>query len=176
MANVLFLRQEILEELESSNKGTISKDQILSLKNGQKYKLEAAVMIQTELSNNKDGKKYEGRIVTMDEVEKKGCDLYMQTIIVDDFAFNVTEGFRATLIKGKKKRVKKEDLEAKKLAEEKRKLKEMQEVLRQEKERFEKEKAKLKQKEIPDSFKDELTEVDFTKSEEDEVSDFILKF
>ena len=175
MANILFLRQEILEELEVSNKGTISKDQVLSLQNGLKYKLEAAIMIQTELSNNKAGKKYEGRIVTMREIEDKGCDLYMQTIIIDDFAFNVIEGFRAVLIKKKKNKVKKKlNTQSKNITEERKKIKKMQETLKKEKERFEQEKSKYK--DIPDSFKDEVTEIDFTKSEKDEVSDFILKF
>jgi CheY-like chemotaxis protein len=112
MANVLFIKHSVLETLEETKKGSVSSEQLLTLNNGAVYQLEAAIMLQTELSQNPDGKKYEGNIITYQEISDKNYDFYMDTIIIEDFAYSVDEGFKA-ILKYKKEIIKPKQEEVK---------------------------------------------------------------
>ncbi len=98
MSNILFIKQSLLEEVESNKQGNLSIDRILTLKNGLSYRLEPAVLIGEELANNKKGDTYKGLILTEDEIKERGYDLYMDTIIIKDYVFKITDGFKATLV------------------------------------------------------------------------------
>ncbi len=94
---VIFLKYSLLEELESTNKGNVSAEQILTLINKKKYKLEEAVIFKEKL-DGVSNKNLVGTIITISEVETLGYDLYMDTVIVGESAYRVEEGFKGTLI------------------------------------------------------------------------------
>lgn len=94
---VIFLKYSLLEELESTNKGNVSAEQILTLINKKKYNLEEAVIFKEKLDGNSN-KNLVGTILTISEVNNKGYDLYMDTVIIGDCVYRVVEGFKGTLV------------------------------------------------------------------------------
>jgi len=94
---VIFIRYSLLEELEATNKGNVSSEQILTLVNKKKYKLEEAVIFKEKLEGDTSDN-FVGKIITISEMEKKGYDLYMDTVIINNSVYRVEEGFKGTLI------------------------------------------------------------------------------
>jgi len=94
---IIFLKYSLLEEIEMSKKGNLDSDQILTLINKKKYKLEEAVIFKEKLEGE-PLKSLVNEIITIKDIEESGYDLYMDTVIVDDTAYRVEEGFKGTLI------------------------------------------------------------------------------
>ena len=63
----------------------------------KKYKLEEAVIFKEKLEGN-NNENLVGKIITISEIEDKGYDLYMDTVIINDAAYRVEEGFKGTLL------------------------------------------------------------------------------
>jgi hypothetical protein len=93
---IIFLKYSLLEELEATNKGNVSADKVLTLVNSKKYQLEEAVIFKAVLEGN--NQELLNKILTNKEIEEKGYDMYMDTIIVDDTVYQVEEGFKGILI------------------------------------------------------------------------------
>jgi len=94
---IIFLKYSLLEELETTKKGNVSVEQVLTLVNKKKYQLEEAVVFKEKLEG-KSGNDLVGKIIAISEIETLGYDLYMDTIIVGECVYRVEEGFKGTLI------------------------------------------------------------------------------
>jgi len=101
---IIFIKYSLLEELEATNKGNLDSNQILTLINKKKYQLEEAVIFKEKLEGS-PLKNLVNEIITINDIETLGYDLYMDTVIVEETAYKVEEGFKGTLITEKKPKV-----------------------------------------------------------------------
>jgi len=97
---IIFLKYALLEEIEISKKGNLDSNQVLTLINKKQYKLEEAVIFKEKLEGE-PSKSLVNEIITIKNIEDFGYDLYLDTVIVDDTAYRVEEGFKGTLIEAK---------------------------------------------------------------------------
>ena len=101
---IIFIKYSLLEELEATNKGNLDSNQILTLINKKKYQLEEAVIFKEKLEGS-PLKNLVNEIITINDIETLGYDLYMDTVIVEETVYKVEEGFKGTLITEKKPKV-----------------------------------------------------------------------
>ncbi len=94
---IIFLKYALLEELEMTKKGNVSANQVLTLVNNKKYKLQEAIIFR-EIIEGETEKSLVNQVMTMEDLANKGYDFYMNTVIIDNCAYRVEEGFKGVLI------------------------------------------------------------------------------
>ena len=96
--NKIFIKNDLLENLERSKKGILGSDLKLKLENGLTYQLVPAVKFKERLAG-KSHENLEGKFFTYEELSVYKYDIYMDTAIIDDeTVYSFEEGFSGTLI------------------------------------------------------------------------------
>ena len=97
--NLIFLNEKIMAELKRTKKGKI-KDGVLELINKVSYKIKPAVYITEALvdSGNIDLK---GFVLTEEELEQRGYELFGENIVAETDVFKVVKGMKGYLVGGK---------------------------------------------------------------------------
>jgi len=101
--NKIFIKNDLLENLERSEKGVLGKDLKLKLTNGLTYQLTPAVKFKERVIGD-SVKNLDGKFFTYEELSIYNYDIYMDTAIIDDSTvYSFDEGFSGILLTEDKK-------------------------------------------------------------------------
>ncbi len=97
--NIVFLNLDIMEALRATKKGFV-KDNVLHLINKNTYKIFPAVYI-TEAIMSDGNIDLKGFVLTEEELEDRGYELYEENLVAEASVFKVIRGFKGYLSSGK---------------------------------------------------------------------------
>ncbi len=90
----IFISQEILDSLFAEGKADLEGDKLtIHSRQDQEYKLVPAFKFLFVADGTEDQHGMVGKIYAKDELEKTGCDIYMDSAIVHDVPYQVEPGF-----------------------------------------------------------------------------------
>jgi hypothetical protein len=90
----IFITQQVLDTLFSEGKASLDGDRLTILsKKDSVYKLSPAYKFLYVVDNARDVGKMVGKIFTTKELEKIKADIYMDSILVNEVAYQVETGF-----------------------------------------------------------------------------------
>lgn len=108
--NRLFWSQETMDEWLVEEKATI-KDDILVLQNEPiKYKLSQAVHFTADVGDGDDSLNLIGKVKELEKLEQMNAEHYMDSVIVEDSAYQVVTGFTGLPIPTKKSQARLDDI------------------------------------------------------------------
>ncbi len=94
----IFIKNDLLENLERSKKGNLGKDLKLKLQNGLTYQLTPAVKFKEKLVGESEDN-LNGKFFTYEELSIYNYDIYMDTAIInDETVYSFEEGFSGVLL------------------------------------------------------------------------------
>jgi hypothetical protein len=92
-ANRLFWPQDVMDQLTVDEKATIDED-VLSLADDKlSYRVRQAVHFVADVGDGSDPHKLVGRVKELEKLEELGAEHYMDSVLIDDSAYKVVEGF-----------------------------------------------------------------------------------
>jgi hypothetical protein len=90
----IFISQDILDNLFEEEKADLDGNQLtIHSRKDQVYNLNPAYKFVSLLEGEKDEMSLIGKIYTNEELEKIGCDAYMDSAIINDIVYTVEQGF-----------------------------------------------------------------------------------
>jgi len=96
--NKIFIKNELLEELEITEKGYLDSELKLKLENGLIYQLTPAIKFKNNIMN-KDETSLTGVYISKEDLMSRGYDIYMDTAIIDESSvYLFEEGFSGVLV------------------------------------------------------------------------------
>ncbi len=96
MQNRLFLSQQTLDEWLSDGRAKVDGDDLTLTQDAQRFSIKSAVYFQSEVTGAGDAHRLLGRVKDLDQIAALGGDYASGTVIVGDFAYEVTDGFVGT--------------------------------------------------------------------------------
>ena len=89
----LFISQERLDEWTMDQKAILDSGRLTLTELGRVFLVEPAVRFMTVAGNEDDPNDLLNRVLTEKELTKMGADLYMNSVIHGDIAYDVQPGF-----------------------------------------------------------------------------------
>lgn len=94
----LFISQDRLDEWTADKKATLDEDRLTITELGKSFKVEPAVRFLKVSGNEDDPNDFVNRVKTEEELAELGADVYMNSVIHGDIAYDVQPGFIGTTI------------------------------------------------------------------------------
>ena len=93
-----FITMEQLDRWSSQGKIDLAGDTMTVLSDGRRYQLVPAVRFIEELGNSNDFRGLVGRVVPVAELSSLGGEHYMDSVVIGETAYKVTEVYIARLV------------------------------------------------------------------------------
>jgi len=94
--NAMFVSQETLDRWLTDERVTVEGEVMTLLPEGQRFELTSAVHFLAEVAGGGDETALVGRVKALDVVAQLGGEHYADSVILDDNAYEVVEGFLGT--------------------------------------------------------------------------------
>jgi len=94
--NAMFVSQETLDGWLTEERVAVEGDVMTLMPEGQRFTLTSAVHFVAEVADGGDEKELVGRVKALDVLAAFGGEHYADSVILDDNAYEVVEGFLGT--------------------------------------------------------------------------------
>jgi len=91
--NAMFVSQETVDNWLTLERITVEGELMTLLPEGQRFELKSAVHFVAEVADGGDEQGLVGRVKSLDAVAEIGGEHYADSVILDDNAYEVVEGF-----------------------------------------------------------------------------------
>jgi len=92
-SNRLFWPQDIMDQLTVDEKATIEEDVVSLVDDNLSYRVKQAVHFVADVGDGSDPHKLVGRVKELAALEELGAEHYMDSVLIEDSAYKVVEGF-----------------------------------------------------------------------------------
>jgi hypothetical protein len=92
-ANRLFWSQEVLDQLIVDEKAVIEEDVLSIADDKLRYRVSQAVHFVADVGDGSDPHKLVGRVKELEPLVAGGAEHYMDSVLIDDSAYQVAQGF-----------------------------------------------------------------------------------
>jgi hypothetical protein len=92
-ANRLFWPQDIMDQLTVDEKATIDEDVVSLVDDNLSYRVKQAVHFIADVGDGSDPHNLVGRVKELSVLEELGAEHYMDSVLLEDSAYEVVEGF-----------------------------------------------------------------------------------
>ncbi|MBN2342150.1 MAG: hypothetical protein JXX29_12010 [Deltaproteobacteria bacterium] len=91
--NRLFWPQEMMDEWIVDEKASIEDDLLTIIDEKVSYKLSQAVHFVSDVGDGEDQHKLIGKVKELSTLMEMGCEHYMDSVLIEDSAYQVVQGF-----------------------------------------------------------------------------------
>ena len=91
--NRLFWPQEMMDEWIIDEKASIEDDLLTIIDENMTYRLSQAVHFVADVGDGSDQHSLIGKVKELSALQKMGCEHYMDSVLLDDSAYEVVQGF-----------------------------------------------------------------------------------
>jgi hypothetical protein len=96
--NRLFVPQQMLDQWLSEDRIEVQGEVMITKPEGQRFGLTTAVLFKAEVTGSADEHELIGRVKDLEQLGQMGAEHYADSVILNDNAYQVVEGFAGTPI------------------------------------------------------------------------------